>query len=99
MGHVYYLRQEFAWAVSAYREAIKIDPSLTDTQFSLALALFKQKDFVAAKELSNYYQPTQPMLCHYYLAHILISQGELETNRSSQTALRIDPQYADGHLL
>ena len=97
LGILYGRKKQPSCAVAAFRLAIRLDPSLSEAHYNLALALVPQGDLPsAANELrAASKQKPDMFLAHNALGLVLQKRGDLDgAVEEFQTALKIKPEFA-----
>jgi tetratricopeptide (TPR) repeat protein len=94
-------KQDYAGAASSLGEAIALDPTFTEAQFQLAVALRKSGDVTKAKDVLRQLLLHNPRHAPAHLQlGLMLAEGTEEAEAANQlrTALEIAPSLGEAHL-
>ncbi len=94
-------KKNYIEAADSLREAIALDPSFTEAQYQLAIALLKSGDATKAKDALQQLLLSNPRHApaHLQLGLLLAERGEAaEAANELHTALELAPSLSEAHL-
>ncbi len=98
LGIIYREQDLFSDAITAFNEALEIEPSFVEARIALAKEYHRTSQYDLALEefeTSYLYTPRNPEV-HFYLWQLYTREGDLEkANHSRELAIQYEPSYAN----